>query len=109
MMEETCLMEHIKEQACYISTDLKADLLVSRSHRSPTRREYVLPDGLNSTTGFLRIPLDADARARQQASHEQARPVTFAVCQPKVAAPFNHRWTASSRAGMHMSLEGRLK
>lgn len=74
MMEETYLMEHVKEQACFVSTDLKADLLTSRPSRGPHRREYVLPDGVNSTTGFLRVPAEARAGAsRQQASSEQVR------------------------------------
>ncbi len=75
MMEETYLMEHVKEQACYVSSDLKADLQRARMPRSPNRREYVLPDGVNSTTGFLRTPLDSEPgpARQQQASNEQAR------------------------------------
>ncbi|KAK9866229.1 hypothetical protein WJX84_000602 [Apatococcus fuscideae] len=73
MMEETYLMEHIKEQACFVSTDLRADLHISRARQSPNRREYVLPDGVNSTTGFLRIPADPlPGSSRQPTVHEKS-------------------------------------
>ena len=69
-MEETYLMEHIKEQACYVSTNLTADLVTSRMRQSPTRREYVLPDGVNSTTGYLRSPVDpAPGSSRHTSAH----------------------------------------
>ncbi len=56
-MDEPYLVERIKERVCFVSQDLQADLtLASKGRRSPLRREYVLPDGLNSTWGMLREP-----------------------------------------------------
>ena len=54
MREETVLMEHIKDQVCFVSQDVRRDLAASRKKESPFRCEYVLPDGLNSGRGFLR-------------------------------------------------------
>ena len=72
MMEETYLMEYIKEQACFVSTDLRSDLLKSRARQSPNRREYVLPDGVSSTTGFLRTPSDPVPGSSKQSNAQQA-------------------------------------
>lgn len=54
-MEETYLMEHIKEVACFVSQDLGADLAAAKAGRH--RCEYVLPDGLTNGKGYLRLPL----------------------------------------------------
>ena len=56
MREETVLMEHIKDQVCFVSQDVRSDLAASRLRDSPFRCEYVLPNGLKSGRGFLRTP-----------------------------------------------------
>jgi len=55
MMEETYLVEHIKEASCFVSQDLAADLATAKA--GGHRREYVLPDGVSNGSGFLRQPL----------------------------------------------------
>lgn len=58
MMEETFLMEHIKESACFVSQDLKADLAIAK--KGGYRMEYVLPDGVSNGSGYLRKPLSRE-------------------------------------------------
>jgi actin-related protein 6 len=43
MMEETYLMNDIKEALCYVSQDFKSDLRIAKSGTSLAQR-YVLPD-----------------------------------------------------------------
>lgn len=64
MMEESVLLEIIKEQACFVSEDLEADLKKSRlGSKSPLRCEYVLPDGVHNLRGYMRDPsLSRDGR-----------------------------------------------
>ena len=56
MMEETFLVEHIKEAVCFVSRDLRADLAASKPRSSPHNIEYVLPDGVSNLRGFARPP-----------------------------------------------------
>lgn len=56
MREETVLMEHIKDQVCFVSQDVRSDLAASRRKDSPYRCEYVLPDGVKSLRGYIRTP-----------------------------------------------------
>lgn len=58
MMEETYLMEHIKEVACFVSQDLNADLAAAKKGKH--RIDYVLPDGVSSGSGYLRPPLSKE-------------------------------------------------
>ncbi len=37
MMDEAYLLEHVKEQLCFVSQDLRADLAAARTRRSPHR------------------------------------------------------------------------
>ncbi|KAK9814605.1 hypothetical protein WJX72_008514 [[Myrmecia] bisecta] len=73
MMEETYLVEQIKEAACLVSQDLKRDLNLARQPggQSPFRCEYVLPDGLESMRGHLR-PWQARPAAPKGSCKEQA-------------------------------------
>lgn len=60
MMDESFLIETVKEAACFVSQDIRADLKLAHSRDSPHRREFVLPDGLSRTSGYLRNPLAAN-------------------------------------------------
>ena len=55
-MEETYLVEHIKDAVCFVSNDLRGDLKTAQHSQSPHKLEYVLPDGLTNLTGFVRKP-----------------------------------------------------
>lgn len=56
MMDEAYLLDYIKEQLCFVSTDTAGDLAAARRRDSPHRREWHLPDGVTSTWGRLRDP-----------------------------------------------------
>ena len=71
MMEETFLVDVIKEAACFVSTDLQADLAAARKGRH--RREYVLPDGIDNLRGYLRDPQAARAAEAQSKEASKAQ------------------------------------
>ena len=58
MMEETFLMNHIKEELCFVSQYTLADLALSKGRKSTHKRVYVLPDGVHSRLGHV---LDEEA------------------------------------------------
>lgn len=55
-MEESYLVEHIKDSVCFVSADLEQDLKLAHSSYSPHKLEYVLPDGFTNMRGFARKP-----------------------------------------------------
>lgn len=62
MMEETYLMEHIKDQLTFVSLDVKADMKLSQQGmKSPYRKEYVLPDGVHNLRGYVKEPEEGPA------------------------------------------------
>lgn len=61
MMDESFLVQMIKDAACFVSPDAGADLRAAHSRASPHRLEYVLPDGLHNTRGYVRDPANAAA------------------------------------------------
>jgi hypothetical protein len=67
MMDESFLVEMIKDAVCFVSPDAKADLRAAHSRGSPHRLEYVLPDGLHNTRGYVRNPSQAAATKGQGA------------------------------------------
>ena len=73
MREETVLMEHVKEQLCFVSQDVRSDLLASRRRDSPYRTEYVLPDGVANLRGYIRT---AQPDAEQDTGEGPARQST---------------------------------
>ena len=56
MMKETYLMEHIKDELCFVSHNVEKDLKASKSKKSPFRTEWFLPDGVTSKWGHIRDP-----------------------------------------------------
>jgi len=54
MMENTYLMNHIKQDLCYVSKNIMEDLRKSSESNKRLRREYVLPDFVNSMDGYVR-------------------------------------------------------
>ncbi|KAJ7197930.1 actin-related protein Arp6 [Mycena pura] len=65
MMDETHIMNHVKEVCCFVSQDFKNDLEICRGTPNNTIvQEYVLPDLTKSKAGKIRqpddIPLETD-------------------------------------------------
>lgn len=59
MMDETYLINHVKESLCYVSTNFAADLRESqrRGSENSIRREYVLPDYHTVMRGYVKVIL----------------------------------------------------
>ncbi|KAJ7149787.1 actin-related protein Arp6 [Mycena crocata] len=66
MMDETYIMNHVKETCCFVTPNFNKDLETCRSDpkRNAIVQEYVLPDLTKSKAGRIRqpddIPLDTD-------------------------------------------------
>jgi len=64
VMEETHMINQVKEALCYVTEDIDADLRLAtrkRGAQGSLLREYVMPDYINVLKGFARDPgVDAD-------------------------------------------------
>ncbi|TFK34759.1 actin-related protein Arp6 [Crucibulum laeve] len=60
MMEETYIINDVKESCCYVSTNFKEDLETCRADpkRNPIVQEYILPDLSTNRKGRVRQPDD---------------------------------------------------
>ncbi|KAH9298742.1 hypothetical protein KI387_030424 [Taxus chinensis] len=58
MMDETYIMDDVKEKLCFVSLDVAHDLEVARKagNANPIRSTYVLPDGIKHIRGFVKDP-----------------------------------------------------
>ncbi|KAJ3875287.1 actin-related protein Arp6 [Lentinula edodes] len=66
MMEETYIMNHVKECCCYVSTDFKKDIETMRFDLdNPIVQKYVLPDMSTSRKGRLIEPGDMTLGSEQ--------------------------------------------
>ncbi|KAI0344472.1 actin-related protein Arp6 [Trametopsis cervina] len=56
MMDETYVMNDVKESCCYVSTDFRRDLEICRENpkKNPIVREYILPDFSTNRQGRIR-------------------------------------------------------
>lgn len=60
-MDETFLMDDVKERLCFVSLDVARDLKIARKpgKENLLRCTYVLPDGVTHTKGFVKDPDEA--------------------------------------------------
>ncbi|KAF5377934.1 hypothetical protein D9615_006717 [Tricholomella constricta] len=67
MMDETYIMNDVKESCCYVSQSFKSDLEICRlnSKNNPIVQEYVLPDLSSNRKGRIRQPDDIVAETDQ--------------------------------------------
>ncbi|XP_056162240.1 actin-related protein 6 [Syzygium oleosum] len=58
VMDESFLMDDVKEKLCFVSLDVDRDLQLARKpgHDNVFRCTYVLPDGVTHTKGFVKDP-----------------------------------------------------
>ncbi|KAM7508211.1 hypothetical protein LguiA_018664 [Lonicera macranthoides] len=61
LMDESFLMDDVKENLCFVSLDVARDLQVARRRGKDNffRCTYVLPDGVTHTKGFIKDPKEA--------------------------------------------------
>jgi actin-related protein 6 len=65
-MEETYVMNQVKEDACFVSYDIMADMAKAKKKypENDIVRDYVLPDFTNLRRGYVRT-LDQPAATEQ--------------------------------------------
>lgn len=73
VMEESFLMDDVKEKLCFVSLDVARDLQIARKPGKDNlfRCTYVLPDGITHTKGFVKDPEEAK---RYQVLYDHAKP-----------------------------------
>ncbi|XP_050214908.1 actin-related protein 6 [Mercurialis annua] len=61
VMDESFIMDDVKEKLCFVSLDVARDLQTARKRGGDNllRCTYVLPDGINHTKGFIKDPDEA--------------------------------------------------
>ncbi|KAG8928772.1 Actin- protein 6 [Tulasnella sp. 418] len=77
MMDQTYIVNDIKEKCCYVSQSFESDLLTCRNNPRNNKivQEYVLPDFSINRLGFVRTSADKSTRAL---SDEEAKmPVVY--------------------------------
>jgi actin-related protein 6 len=72
VMDETHLINGIKEKLCYVSQNYLVDLRATRDNKSNIRREYVLPNGSNRLHGYVKGEelKEQKVKSEKKSSHE---------------------------------------
>ncbi|EGN93982.1 hypothetical protein SERLA73DRAFT_189133 [Serpula lacrymans var. lacrymans S7.3] len=67
MMDETYIMNHVKESCCFVSSSFSQDLEMCRlkPKRNPIVQEYILPDFSSNRKGRVRQPHDTVSESDQ--------------------------------------------
>ncbi|KAL0034099.1 hypothetical protein WJX79_008766 [Trebouxia sp. C0005] len=89
LMEETYLVEHIKDAVCFVSDDLRTDLKAAQQSSSSHRMEYVLPDGLTNLKGFARTP-ETVVRGNHAGSMQPAKELAVALTNERFLTILSH-------------------
>ncbi|KAK7348590.1 hypothetical protein VNO80_23151 [Phaseolus coccineus] len=78
VMEETFIIDDVKEKLCFVSLDVDRDLSIARKSGKENlfRCTYVLPDGVTHTKGFVKYP---DQARRYLALRESGLPSSLPV------------------------------
>ncbi|KAJ2251653.1 hypothetical protein GGI13_003727 [Coemansia sp. RSA 455] len=88
MMDETYIMNAVKEKCCFVSSDFYRDLdaacgcIGGRSGKNSLGLEYVLPDFTNSKCGYIK---GQGGEAEQQAMDTEAQ--VLPLCNERFAIP----------------------
>lgn len=65
VMDETYVVNQLKEDCCYVSTEFWKDLEIAKSKKNSICRDYVLPDYTIVKRGFVRDPNDTSPTEQQ--------------------------------------------
>ncbi|KAI8331448.1 actin family [Choanephora cucurbitarum] len=60
MMEETYIINDVKETCCFVSQHVFEDLAICKQKQNPIVQEYVLPDFIQQTRGHIRTKESVD-------------------------------------------------
>ena len=64
VMDETFVINQVKEDACFVSLDFNGDMKIARSKQDNTiLRDYVLPDFTTIKRGYVRSLKDSTGKA----------------------------------------------
>jgi actin-related protein 6 len=73
MMDEVALMDDIKEQLCFVSTNFERDLRhTQRLHKNRILRHFVMPDGSAVLRGYVKEDREKEERAARKAADAAA-------------------------------------
>lgn len=85
MMDETWLVNHVKEQLSYVSADFESEM--RQLERNPRCSEFVLPDYVTSRTGWIKgvdapppDPADGQPRPAEQILKMSSERITVPEC-----------------------------
>lgn len=89
MMDETYIMNTVKEATCFISTDFSSDLEKCKRLRTvenPIVRDYVLPDYNTGKGGFVRphVPVITKAKGAQESDEQIMQLSNERFCVPEI-------------------------
>lgn len=102
VMDESYMINDVKEKACFVSDDLWADLAAASAKTSTKghllRKEYVMPDYISVLHGYLRDPVppvpkgqagsgDAMATSRPDSGARPADEQVLSLCVERFATP----------------------
>ncbi|PON94271.1 Actin-related protein [Trema orientale] len=75
VMDETFLMDDVKEKLCFVSMDVARDLRIAKKSGKENllRCTYVLPDGVTHTKGFVKDPDEAQRHMALDEGDDQSQ------------------------------------
>ncbi|CAG8470121.1 13404_t:CDS:10 [Ambispora gerdemannii] len=90
MMDQTYVMNEVKETCCYVSQDFLGDLETCRKNMrdNPILREYVLPDFSRNKKGFIRFKKSRESNAINFAAASSSSSSTTNIILPEEQALF---------------------
>ena len=76
-MDETYVINQVKEDSCFVSADFMADMKVARQKPPANNilRDYVLPDFTTIKRGYLRSQEDSDGKSPNGEQVRAVKPV----------------------------------
>jgi len=89
VMEETYLMNNIKERLCYISLSYLRDLEICKKQgtQNSIKREYVLPDYVNHFTGYIKdgiSKMEVEGESKPRANEQILRMNSERIAVPEL-------------------------
>ncbi|KAM7252960.1 hypothetical protein ACFE04_008828 [Oxalis oulophora] len=86
VMDETFIMDDVKEKLCFVSLDVPRDLQIARKFGKDNlfRCTYVLPDGITHTKGFVKDPESTERYLSLTDETQPSGETNMDVDQPQV-------------------------
>ncbi|XP_043813652.1 actin-related protein 6 isoform X2 [Manihot esculenta] len=93
VMDESFLIDDMKEKLCFVSLDIARDLQVARKRGKDNllRCTYVLPDGITHTKGFVKDPDEAKRYLTMTGGVSPSLETKKGIDQPEVSDKLEER------------------